>query len=1135
MKRPAVVLLAIIVAGVSVSVWLFPRAFPAVVLEQRVTRAEIEQRADSFFRATTLPPANARTATRFAADQALLTFVDLAAGGKDTLDALVRGQDVAPFTWRVRGFAPQEAQEATVHFAPDGRLVGFAQRLADSARRPTITVDSGRTFAWHVLTRWLGEPAERWRIVSESYETRPVSDRVDRTYTFERTDRRIGDAPIRTRVVIHGDAPGQAIPEVVTPEAFRRRYDAMRSANDRLALLATAGVLALVIAAVLALRRYGRERAVRWRPAMLVGAVIGALVAAAALNEVPSGWYEYDTATSAAGFQGMLVFGALAAGAGMMVMVGVTLAAAEVLSRRAFPHHADWWQLWRYRGTTEVASRVLGGYAAAAFGFAYVALFYVLTRRYLGWWVPSDILDNPNLIATPAPWVPGIALALQAAVWEEALFRAIPMSLVALWAAGRPRQSLWMAGGVVLSALVFGFAHANYPSWPPFSRGAEIFLEACLWAVLFVRFGLLTTVVAHFAYNLVLFGLFAAAGDGAPYRVTAAVTLVALLTPAIAVAWRTLRQRGLAVLPHSATFGAWLPSGATGVPEEFAAPVERVSTGRASAVAYALAVSALVAFVIRPARPTLGPAYTADRARAVAVADSMIRAHGVDPDSWRRLTSTRADTLLAWRRYLQAHDATELAPELAGSYAIPTWWSVRYVRDTTDAEARAEEWRARVLPDGRPLGVSHLLAEAAPRPSLSPDSVRERARQALAAASVKTSSLAETEFSQQPRPARQDATVTYADTAVRIPGGAVARAWVDLAGDEVVSVRRGIELPESFLREERLRFQRSAILGGSFTLALLGLVVGGAVLIVRTRRAPPERLPRRLALAVVGGFLAVQLLESLNALPRNLFGYDTALTWEAFLQRVGLEFVFGLVASLVLVAIWMGVLGLSRRLGISLAPVADRAVERRTELVTAAAGIGGSILLVQFAIAISSSRPLPATPSTLLDLFVPWLSPITAIATAVAIGIPMVAIPSLVIAGISRTRYLRLAYALLLALCAAGAFVAFADPQPEWQPLGGGVVLVTIFIAAAAIATWGRAGVTAWVSAALVVHAAESVRATITSATSVERAGQAASAVVAVALLVAVIRWGVRRGEPRAAPDAEVLLPREGAADDVQR
>ncbi|HEY8852947.1 MAG TPA: type II CAAX endopeptidase family protein, partial [Gemmatimonadaceae bacterium] len=567
-SRIAVLVVAAALIAAATATWLFPRAFPIVALKQSLTRDVALARADSFFRAHSLAPAGARTAVRFQGNDSLRTFVELAGGGHDSLNALVRGKDVAPFIWSVRAFVPGNPREARVHFAPDGRIIGFERKLADADRRPTVSADSGQRLAEIALNTWIDNSANRWKLVTASYETKKTSGRVDRTYTFERVDRRISGAPIRAEVGIAGDTPSRVRPYVEIPESFRRRYAEMRSWNDLLALLASLAILAVAIIGMIALSRFARDRRVRWREPMIVGSVIGLLALAAALNELSGSWFSYDSAMSPRTFLAMQVLLAVLLAVSSALLVGFTMAAAEAATRSAFPRHLDWWKLWRYRGTREVASRVGGGYAVATIAFAYVAIFYLVTRTLLGWWVPSELLDDPNQIASPMPWISGIAVSLNAGVWEESLFRALPLSLLSLWIGQRSGRRWLMAAGVVASALIFGFAHSNYESWPPYSRGVEIFVDACFWAVLFINFGLLVTVIAHFVYDLVLFGLFAASGSAVEYRVTAAIILFALLTPALVVVWRWVKQRGFVPAPEDALFAAWTPL----APEEAAAP-----------------------------------------------------------------------------------------------------------------------------------------------------------------------------------------------------------------------------------------------------------------------------------------------------------------------------------------------------------------------------------------------------------------------------------------------------------------------------------------------------------------------------------------------------------------------------------
>ena len=169
------------------------------------------------------------------------------------------------------------------------------------------------------------------------------------------------------------------------------------------------------------------------------------------------------------------------------------------------------------------------------------------------------------------------------------------------------------------------------------------------------------------------------------------------------------------------------------------------------------------------------PGHTVSRQRAW-LADSVLRLRGVDPSSWRRLTNTSLDTLGRWRRFLRAQKTPGLAPRLAGSYAVPAWWIVRYVRTEAPVAERAEEWRVRVYPDGRPLDVRHVVTEHAAGPSLAPDSVRRLARGSLAAARLDITAFVETRYEEVERPRRRDVTVIYEDTAVTLPGGATARA-----------------------------------------------------------------------------------------------------------------------------------------------------------------------------------------------------------------------------------------------------------------------------------------------------------------------------------------------------------------------
>jgi len=1126
-RRPGLWLLLVATAATATAVWSFPSAIPTLALGQRLTRQAALQRADSFFAAHELAPEGSRRAVRFRGNDSLRTYVDLAGGGRDTLNALLRGTDVAIFTWSVRAFLPRDPHEARVDFAPDGRVVGFRRVLAEADERPELSADDGRRLAEEVATRWLGHDLSRWRLATSSFETRNASGRVDRTYTFERTDRRVADAPIRMDVVVAGDLPTEVRPYAVIPEAFQRRYGEMRSANDLLALIAQAGLLGFLILAAFVLRHYAVEHRVRWRPALLVGGTIGALACAAGLNGLPGSWFGYDTATSPGTFAALVVMEATIGGALLALVVGLTVAAAEAVARHAYPLHVDWWKAWRHRGTRQVAGRVASGYVAALIALAYVGLFYHVTRR-AGWWVPSELLDDPNLIATPMPWISGIAAALQAGVWEETLFRALPLSLLALWANGRPRRAWWMAAGVVGTALVFGFAHSNYPSWPPYSRGIEIFLDACFWAVLFLWLGLVVTVVAHFAYDLVLFGLFAASGSGLAYRLTAVIILLALLAPVLSVVWRWIRQRRLAELPDEGRFGAWTPVVAVSKP----APARPVTSARslepaARTAAVTAGALALLVVVLMPSPPQLGEPFTVGRGRVAATADSVARARGVDPALWRQLSTTGHDATAGWRRFLAREDATALAESLAATYVPAAWWTVRYVRTGGTAAERAEEWRVRIWPDGAPLDVQHVVPEATAGATLSAEEASRLARAAIARAGLDTLGLRSSDVEATERPARRDYVVTYSDTTVHLPGDAAARVRVTITGDEPAAVRRSIELPEAFTRAERERV--STRLVTTIVLStILVLLIGVGVMLVMRRRAPvldDGLLTRRRSLAVVGVLTVLGLASALNRAPSELASYDTAMPWSNWVGIHVVTAVLTVLPALAVLGLWLLLGALRRRVGIPLLPAGvgtdgpDPGRRTRWDVLLAGLGLGAMPTVLKALLGLASRTGIPGAPTTSLDQAVPWLGGALSMPVGVVVTVTLVAIPALAVAGVSTRPYVRaLAVAAVLAPLVALAVVV--TPTGASALLRASVLVAGLLVAGGiSLRFWAPSCAWAWLVAGLVDAALTALRGAVHAPTTVEHLGGVVTLLAVSALLVAALRVvradsGVpRRGE----------------------
>jgi hypothetical protein len=89
----------------------------------------------------------------------------------------------------------------------------------------------------------------------------------------------------------------------------------------------------------------------------------------------------------------------------------------------------------------------------------------------------------------------------------ECVFRGIPLALGALIGARYGRRGLGVAIAFVLQAVVFGAAHANYPGFPSYSRLVELILPSLAWALIFLRYGLVPTMLLHALFDLALMSI----------------------------------------------------------------------------------------------------------------------------------------------------------------------------------------------------------------------------------------------------------------------------------------------------------------------------------------------------------------------------------------------------------------------------------------------------------------------------------------------------------------------------------------------------------------------------------------------------------------------------------------------------
>jgi hypothetical protein len=904
-RKPApwILLGLLSLAGAVFSFAYFPSAFPLISLDLRMDRQMALERAREQAQRFGWGPDDFQAAASFRVDRRLQNFVELEAGGKEAFGDLLRGDLHSPYSWLVRHFREGEANETLIRFTPAGEPYGFEERIPEDQTGAALTPDEAAAVARRAAEAGWGIDLAAYEAVEQSQEVRP-SGRVDHTLVFERPEPRLGEGRYRLRLSISGDRLTELTHFVRIPEGFGRRFEEMRAANDAIATGASVAmvVLYIFVGCLVGLFFLVRQHWVIWRRAVFWGFLVAFLQALVGLNDWPLAWMAYDTAITSQTF----VAQRLLALCGEMVFMGgllsISFMAAESLSRRAFPHHIQFWRIWSRPAASSlpVLGQTVAGYLLVSLFFSYAVVFYFLSSRFLGWWTPSEALFHPDVLATYFPWYSSIAISLQAGFWEECLFRAVPLAGAALLGKrfGRPR--LWIGGAFLVQALIFAAAHANYPNLPAYTRVVELMLPSFLFGALFLAFGLLPAIILHFGYDVVWFALplFASTAPGA--RLDQLLVVALALIPLWVVLLARLRSGAWRERPPEELYNAaWSPPPpAAAAVQEPGHPVERPDLGRGrTRIVQVGGLLGLALWLGAGHFHSEAPPVEIDRSEALAIARQTLTERGAPVEEPWRLLASMETPLDMSHRFVWREGGPDLYRDLLGEYLAPPHLRVRMARFEGDVAERAEEYLVLVDPAGRVGRVRHRWPEDRPGARLTEEEARIIAHDALRAHFRKDPELLRpVSVTPSNLPGRDDWVFTFSDPEAFPPAQGEARLSVVISGDRVVDTPRFIHVPEEWERAERNRVQRNGIFSLASALvvaALLGAGVIGAI-VGWTRKV----FSWRVFLLFFGLLVGANALARANDWPSVVAGFSTAQPWNTQLLTV----LAGLVVSLLFLA-----------------------------------------------------------------------------------------------------------------------------------------------------------------------------------------------------------------------------------------
>ncbi|HEY2380374.1 MAG TPA: hypothetical protein VGK48_04250 [Terriglobia bacterium] len=897
LRKPAFwIVFAVISAAAAVFTFkYFSTAFPLVSIDLQMNRKDALDAARALAQKNAWPPQMFSQAAEFSTDQETQNFIELEGGGKPELSRILKQKIFAPYTWVVRHFKEGDAHETQIRFTPEGQPYDFSVKLPDQEKGASISASDARKIAENTARADWNIDFSKYQLAESSKDDKP-GGRTDHAFVYERQDERLGAGRYRLRLVVGGDRLTGLTQYVQIPEAFTRRYEQMRAANDAINAGSSIAVFGPYLLGFCGIGLFWmiRRHWVLWRQPIVWGLFISLLMGLQELNAWPLSWMKYDTATSAGSFELRQLMNAVAVFGAYALLLTISFMAAETLSRRAFPRHVQLWKAWSKRAAPSptVLGETVTGYLLVAPFFAYEIVLYFFAQGKLGWWTPSDSLVNPDMFANYVPSLSAISQAAQAGFWEECFFRAIPLSIAALIGNRFGKRRAFIAIAMIVQALVFASGHAGYANEPSYARVVELIIPSFVFGTLFLLFGLLPGIVLHFAYDTTWMALPLFVASGTRAHVEQAVVVAAVLVPLWVVLANRARAGKWLEVPENVFNGAWQPREvpAAARPEPIAEPARTAISPAVWRAAPIAGLAGLVIWILASPFHTDATTIRISRVEAIQKAREALSQRGVQlPNSWTVLSEVEAQPGEI-NRFVWQTAGPDHYRKLLSVYVTPPTWFIRFARFEGDVAERAEEYQVYVDGSGHILRVDHNLPEAQPGKNLTQNEARMIALNALGDPAFFTEVSADA----GKRPARTDWTFVFKDTRdYGLPQGE-PRVSIEVDGDRIVDTARYVYVPEEWSRQERSRQTLPNILGTLSTVILIAILATAAVVgVVQWSRG--HKFSPRTFFAVFATVVIVGAVNTLNSWPLVA---SQAVTTQPLALQVGIAIAGSLVFNL---------------------------------------------------------------------------------------------------------------------------------------------------------------------------------------------------------------------------------------------
>lgn len=435
--------------------------------------------------------------------------------GFDGLIEFIETHDFDLFFWLVRFFKENTKEEYLVEISSStGEIIGFIHTIDDNDARREITREEALQKAKVFLMKkfkWF-DP-QQCTLRSNMATIR--DNRTDFVFSWRKNSVRIpwSDQPNTGtgKLLINAKIAGDEVLEFSkyvfkVPDQFDRDMDSRKEFSRNITIVIRILILALFTYGVLLIVIRQNHLAMHSTKRFYISIVVISFILSllATFNQFERILYSYKTT---------LVFNAYLWRNGINTVINalfITVAmlvpslSGELLHYETSPKEKKSSFLHYIHSTfasRHVAESILVGYFVCIILLGMQSLLFKFGHAYLGVWIEHSWIDN--ISNAYLPFLAAFTLGYKTSFSEEIMYRLYMINLGKnIFNKIRPtggRGNLFII--VLLSSLIWGFAHTHYAIFPVWFRGLEVTCLGLFISYIYLTFGIIPVIVGHFLFD----------------------------------------------------------------------------------------------------------------------------------------------------------------------------------------------------------------------------------------------------------------------------------------------------------------------------------------------------------------------------------------------------------------------------------------------------------------------------------------------------------------------------------------------------------------------------------------------------------------------------------------------------------